>query len=198
VIGIAIGVTNVNRAVGPSSGTATKESYLCDSRSGSGRGTTSSARELRTTQRGPVEPARRVVGGVRKETYRIVVRVARQESARRTGNEQIEPLHFGSVHGDPIYGGVSATGAPNAVSEAVLVSQFGDSIQPFWSQKCLYQDFLWSPRRELNPRPAHYECAALPLSYPGGRSTEFAIKDPRPVIRTDAATIVSGLTERLR
>src|SRR5687768_15159465 len=25
----------------------------------------------------------------------------------------------------------------------------------------------WSRRRESNPRPAHYECAALPLSYFG-------------------------------
>jgi len=25
----------------------------------------------------------------------------------------------------------------------------------------------WSPRRELDPRPTHYECVALPLSYPG-------------------------------
>ena len=24
-----------------------------------------------------------------------------------------------------------------------------------------------SPRRELDPRPTHYECVALPLSYPG-------------------------------
>jgi hypothetical protein len=27
---------------------------------------------------------------------------------------------------------------------------------------------IWSPRRELNPRPATYEVAALPLSYAGG------------------------------
>ncbi len=26
---------------------------------------------------------------------------------------------------------------------------------------------LWSRRRDLNPRPTHYECVALPLSYPG-------------------------------
>jgi hypothetical protein len=25
----------------------------------------------------------------------------------------------------------------------------------------------WSRRRDLNPRPTHYECVALPLSYPG-------------------------------
>ena len=25
----------------------------------------------------------------------------------------------------------------------------------------------WSPRRELNPRPTHYECVALPLSHSG-------------------------------
>jgi hypothetical protein len=26
-----------------------------------------------------------------------------------------------------------------------------------------------SPEWDLNPRPTHYECVALPLSYPGGR-----------------------------
>ena len=25
----------------------------------------------------------------------------------------------------------------------------------------------WSRRRDLNPRPSHYECDALPLSYSG-------------------------------
>ncbi len=33
-----------------------------------------------------------------------------------------------------------------------------------------------SPRWDLNPRPAHYECAALPLSYPGAGAVEFAVK----------------------
>ncbi len=26
---------------------------------------------------------------------------------------------------------------------------------------------LWSPEWDSNPRPTHYECVALPLSYPG-------------------------------
>ena len=34
----------------------------------------------------------------------------------------------------------------------------------------------WSQRRDLNPWPAHYECAALPLSYAGVFIDENAIK----------------------
>jgi hypothetical protein len=31
----------------------------------------------------------------------------------------------------------------------------------------VHRRLLWSRRRDLNPRPTHYECVALPLSYPG-------------------------------
>jgi hypothetical protein len=55
-----------------------------------------------------------------------------------------------------------------------------------------------SRRRDLNPRPTHYECVALPLSYPGAD----AMIPPHPVERSsavhdDADTVSGGISQRV-
>jgi hypothetical protein len=37
---------------------------------------------------------------------------------------------------------------------------------------------IWCRRRELNPRPTHYECVALPLSYSGLYPPKMKGKEP--------------------
>lgn len=43
---------------------------------------------------------------------------------------------------------------------------------------CWTRDFCRSRRRDLNPRPTHYECVALPLSYPGDKAAGYQALHP--------------------
>jgi hypothetical protein len=67
----------------------------------------------------------------------------------------------------------------------------------------------WSRRRDLNPRPTHYECVALPLSYPGAGAMvavstahHARIRDDHcrssdrthPTIVSARATVINGRT----
>ena len=60
----------------------------------------------------------------------------------------------------------------------------------------------WCRRRELNPRPTHYECVALPLSYCGfffarlTRSWPAGREPERPVERLDSPSKIVGADTR--
>ena len=78
---------------------------------------------------------------------------------------QVQVLHW---RGETWRGGqlVADTFAAAALVEHVPIPSQPRPVRDWLSGSNFGE---WCRRRELNPRPAHYECAALPLSYCGAR-----------------------------
>ena len=51
--------------------------------------------------------------------------------------------------------------------QVLVLQRFVHVLVPMDPRFTQVADFGWSRRRDLNPRPADYESAALPLSYTG-------------------------------
>jgi hypothetical protein len=55
----------------------------------------------------------------------------------------------------------------------------------------------WSRRRDLNPRPTHYECVALPLSYPGKRRNHTSVRQQASSVEALHSQLVGSILNRV-